>query len=133
MLSFTLLGQMQITLDGKPVTKFRSQKEAALLCYLAHTGQPCAREFLADFLWESKSTKQSLANLRTALARLKKQVGDDVLVITRKTVALALENIEPVDSVVLEQTLNKVGPIDTAEKATTLQKRAQSISRRLFG
>ncbi|MEI2609215.1 MAG: hypothetical protein V9G20_11360 [Candidatus Promineifilaceae bacterium] len=85
MLSFSLLGQVVLSLDGVPLSQFRSQKEAALLIYLAHTGQTHSRDFLADLLWESRSTKQSLSNLRTILSRLRKQVGDGLL-ITQKTV-----------------------------------------------
>ena len=72
MLEISLLGEIVIRLDGEPVTHFRSQKEIALLAYLAHTGQTHGREALADLLWEARSTKQSLSNLRTALARLHK-------------------------------------------------------------
>ncbi|MCP5099494.1 MAG: tetratricopeptide repeat protein [Chloroflexi bacterium] len=120
MLSFTLLGQTVLSKNGVPLTQFRSQKEAALLIYLAHTKQSHQRGFLADLLWESSSTKQALTNLRTVLARLRKQVGD-ALLITRTSVSLTQENQQQVDSVILLQTLATVGQIDTAEKATTLQ------------
>ena len=120
MLSFTLLRQVVLSQDGVPLSKFRSQKEAALLIYLAHTNQPHPREFLAELLWESSSTKQSLANLRTALSRLRKQVGQALLV-TRKTVALAPEHVEFVDTAVLLQTITTSGQIDSPATATTLQ------------
>jgi DNA-binding SARP family transcriptional activator/predicted ATPase len=120
MLSFTLLGPVVLSKNGVPVTQFRSQKEAALLIYLAQTGQAHPRDFIADLLWESSSTSQALSNLRTALTRLRKQVGDGLRV-TRKTVALAAGNLTQVDSVSLLQRLAAVGQIDTAEKAATLQ------------
>ncbi|MCP4417122.1 MAG: hypothetical protein GY805_10895, partial [Chloroflexi bacterium] len=87
MLNISLLGEIVIRLHGEPLTRFRSQKEAALLAYLAYTGQTHNREALADLLWEASSTKQSLSNLRTVLARLRKQVGE-YLIVTRKTVAV---------------------------------------------
>ncbi len=120
MLSFTLLGQTVLSKNGVPLAQFRSQKEAALLIYLAQTRQSHQRDFLAELLWESSSTKQSLTNLRTALSRLRKQVGDALLV-TRKTVELTPENQQQVDSVILLQALTGMGQIDTAEKATTLK------------
>jgi DNA-binding SARP family transcriptional activator len=83
MLETSLLGGIMIRLNGTPITQFRSQKEIALLAYLAHTGQAHNREALADLLWEARSTKQSLSNLRTTLARLRKQVGE-YLIITQK-------------------------------------------------
>ncbi|MBP8000837.1 MAG: tetratricopeptide repeat protein [Chloroflexi bacterium] len=119
MLSFSLLGQVVLSLDGVPLSQFRSQKEAALLIYLAHTGQTHSRDFLADLLWESRSTKQSLSNLRTILSRLRKQVGDELL-ITQKTVSLTTENQQDVDSLRLVQTLTNLGPVDSDAAATAL-------------
>ena len=121
MLSFTFLGQTVLSKNGTPLRKFRSQKEAALLIYLAHTGQTQQREFMAELLWDTHSTKQALTNLRTALTRLRKQV-DEALVVTRKTLALAEESQKQVDSVYLLQTLAEVGEIDTAVKAQAVQK-----------
>lgn len=121
MLSFTLLGQTILSKNGVPLAKFRSQKEAALLIYLAQTGQAHQRDFLAELLWESSSTKQSLTNLRTALSRLRKQV-DDSLLVTRTTVALTPENQQQVDSVILIKTLKSIEQLDSAETAAALQK-----------
>jgi DNA-binding SARP family transcriptional activator/predicted ATPase len=100
MLEISLLGEINIRLDGQPITRFRSQKELALLLFLAHSGQTHNRETLADLLWEAgaRSTKQSLSNLRTALARLRKQVGDH-LIITRKTVAVTPAVHEQTDTI----------------------------------
>lgn len=120
MLRFSLLGQVVLSKDGVPLSRFRSRKEAALLIYLAHSGQPQQRDFLADLLWESHSTQQSLTNLRTVLARLRKQV-DDELIVTQTAVALAPESRQQVDSVRLMQTLAAIGKVDSAEKAATLQ------------
>ena len=108
MLEISLLGEIIIRLDGEPLTRFRSQKEIALLAYLAHTGQTHNREALADLLWEARSTKQSLSNLRTALARLRKQVGDH-LVVTRKTVAVTPAVHELTDSVRFQKMLAGTG------------------------
>lgn len=78
MLSFTFLGQTVLYKNGAPLSNFRSQKEAALLIYLTHSGQTQQREFLAELLWDSSSTKQALSNLRTVLTRLRKQVNSDL-------------------------------------------------------
>lgn len=121
MLSFTLLGQVVLAQNGVPLRRFRSQKEAALLIYLAHTRQTYPRDFMADLLWNASTTKQALSNLRTVLARLRKQVGD-ALIITRKTVALAPEALQQVDSANLLEALANVGEIDSAMQADALQK-----------
>lgn len=120
MLSFSLLGQVVLSQDGVPLTQFRSQKEAALLIYLAHTRHTQSRDFLADLLWDSRSTKQSLSNLRTILTRLRKQVGD-ALLITQKSVALTVENQQIVDSLLLVQTLAKFGQVGSDAAAAALQ------------
>lgn len=120
MLSFTLLGSVALFKNGQPVSPFRSQKEAALLIYLAQTGRPHSREFIAELLWEGRSTKQALSNLRTVLARLRKQV-DDELVVSRQSLTLAPESQQQVDSVILLTTLTKVGRVDSVAEASTLQ------------
>ncbi|MCA9948360.1 MAG: tetratricopeptide repeat protein [Anaerolineales bacterium] len=121
MLKFTLLGQVLLVKNGQPLSRFRSQKEAALLIYLAQTGETHPREFIAELLWDGRTTQQSLSNLRTVLTRLRKRVGD-ALLITRKSLALAPESRQQVDSVILLQTLAELGQIDTPAKAGTLQK-----------
>ncbi len=108
MLEITLLGEIAILLDGEPGTHIRGQKEIALLAYLAHTGQTYGREMLADLLWEARSTKQSLSNLRTALARLRKQVGDQ-LIVTRSNVSLPPDVHEQTDSVRMQAMLAGAG------------------------
>lgn len=104
MLEICLLGGITIRLNGELITQFRSQTEIALLAYLAHSGKTHNREALADLLWEARSTKQSQSNLRTVLARLRKRVGDQ-LVVTRKTVSLLHSVHEQTDSVRLQAIL----------------------------
>ena len=118
MLSFTLLGHAELLLNGEPLRRFRSQKELALLCYLAHTGQAHRRDLIADLLWESDSSKQALSNLRTVLARVQQQVGDDLLVAPR-SLELAPESRNDVDSRRLLETLASVGAISSPAAANT--------------
>jgi DNA-binding SARP family transcriptional activator/predicted ATPase len=120
MLAFTLLDHVEVSKDGEPLSHFRSQKEIALLIYLAQTGDIHSREFLAELLWENSNKKQALTNLRTTLARLRKQIGE-ALVVTRQTLALAPECRQQVDSVVLLQTLSRIRQVDSPKKATALQ------------
>lgn len=120
MLSLTLLGPLTIARDGRPLTGFRSQTEIALLVYLAHTGQTHSREALGDLLWEARSTSQSLSNLRTALARLRKVVGDELL-ITRKSLAIRPEAIRATDSVRLAAALQTIGTPQTPEDVAQLR------------
>ncbi|MCB9138214.1 MAG: tetratricopeptide repeat protein [Caldilineaceae bacterium] len=120
MLSFTLLGEASLYKGDRPLNQFRSQKEAALLIYLAHTGQTHRRDFIAELLWEDRPRQQALTNLRTLLTRLRKQVGD-ALVITRQTIALTVENRQAVDSSLLLAELAKIRQVNAAETAIHLQ------------
>jgi adenylate cyclase len=91
-LSVQLLGPFQVTLDGEPVTGLRSDKVRALLAYLAtEASSPQRREKLAGLLWHDWPEPAARANLRQALANLRRSIGDHrakppFLHITRKTI-----------------------------------------------
>ena len=108
MLEVTLLGRVAVQLDGKPISRFRSQAEIALLAYLSHSGQAHNREELADLLWEADSTERALSNLRTVLTRLRKRSGDH-LIVTRKTIAVAPTVPQKTDSARFQSLLAGVG------------------------
>ncbi|MFN2217102.1 MAG: regulator, partial [Anaerolineae bacterium] len=75
-LSIRLLGPLQVTLDGEPVTGFESDKVRALLAYLAvEQGAPQRREKLAGMLWPDWPERSARTNLRRALANLRKALG----------------------------------------------------------
>ena len=63
-------------------------------------------------------------SLRTALARLREQVGNE-LQVSRKTLTLAPQSQQQsqpqVDSVILLQTLANIGTVDAPAKVSTLQ------------
>ncbi|HLF25845.1 MAG TPA: tetratricopeptide repeat protein [Anaerolineae bacterium] len=76
-LSLHLLGPYQVTLDGQPVTEFRSDKVRALLAYLAlEADRPHRREALAGLLWPEVPDQTARNNLRLALHRLRQAIGD---------------------------------------------------------
>ena len=78
-LQLSLLGKLQISLDGAPVRGFASAKAQALLCYLAVTGRPHERESLAALFWGDVPETEARASLRTVLANLRKLVGAQIL------------------------------------------------------
>lgn len=112
-LSISLLGPMQVRLAGKPITTFESNRVRALLAYLAvEVMQPHHRQKLATLLWPDWPDAAARKNLRSALANLRKAIGDaqadpPFLLITRETiqfnpvshcqldVALLLQTTEP--------------------------------------
>jgi len=90
-LSLSLLGPFQVTLDGQPVTGFKSNKVRALLAYLAmEADRPHRREVLAGLLWPEWPDRDALSNLRYALYNLRQVISDRTaeppfLLITRNT------------------------------------------------
>lgn len=84
-LEIHLFGTVQVLQNGQLVTDFASRKAEALLAYLLLNPQPHPRDTLADLLWDDRTQKQALGNLRVLLSNLRK-VLPDVLLITRQTV-----------------------------------------------
>ncbi len=89
-LRLALLGELQITRGGAPLSGFVSNKAQALLCYLAVTGRMYQRPALAGLLWGHMPEDKASASLRVALSNLRKLVGPHLLT-TRQTAALDRE------------------------------------------
>ena len=77
MLEVRLLGQFDVRLDGQPV-EIPSRPAQSLLAYLMlHAGRFQRREKLAGLLWPEASERNARSNLRHALWRLRKAVGEN--------------------------------------------------------
>jgi predicted ATPase/DNA-binding SARP family transcriptional activator len=91
-LSLSVLGMLQVSLDGRPVVGFESNKTRALLAYLAvEAERPHSRDELAELLWPNQSDQVARNNLRQTLANLRHAIGDRTvdpafLFVTRETV-----------------------------------------------
>jgi len=71
-LTISLFGSFQVTLQGKPLTDFRSNKGRALLAYLVMAKQkPVARTTLTDLLWQNYQPNSARTNLRQVLSNLR--------------------------------------------------------------
>ena len=76
-LSLSFLGPFQVTRDGQPITGFESSRVRALLAYLAvEADRPHSRESLVGLLWPDWPQPSATANLRQALANLRRAIGD---------------------------------------------------------
>ena len=90
-LSLSLLGSFEVAQDGQSVTGFKSNKERALLVYLAvEADRSHRREVLAGLLWPDWPDRDALNNLRYTLSDLRRVIGDHkaeppFLLITRDT------------------------------------------------
>ncbi len=85
-LSLQVLGCPRLLHGGRRL-EFRRRRSLALLCYLAVTRRPHARESLAALLAGESGETRARQHLRTALSEVRALVGDYVLV-TRDSVAL---------------------------------------------
>ena len=76
----SLLGSFQLSGAKGPIT-LGSKKLCGLMALLACAGTtPYSREKLVNLLWGSHFEAQARQNLRQALARLRRMLGDDVFV-----------------------------------------------------
>ncbi len=103
-LCVTTLGSFVIELNGEPLTDLKTRTAEALLVYLIFNKRPIQREILADFFWDERSQQQAAANFRAVLSRLRRHLGD-YLLITRQTVGF--DHDQPVwfDAHILEEGL----------------------------
>jgi predicted ATPase/DNA-binding SARP family transcriptional activator len=78
-LLLSVLGPLQATLDGQPVTGFESNKVRAMLAFLAvEAHRPHSRDALIGLLWPEQPNQVARNNLRQALANLRQAIGDRI-------------------------------------------------------
>ena len=95
-LRIQLLGPLLIQdKEGSLSEMMKWSKGCALLAYLIITEQTQSREMLADLLWDSSSTAQSLQNLRKLLSRMRKWVPE--LEVIRKQVFYPTDTAVSID------------------------------------
>src|SRR5947209_6935472 len=90
-----LMGGLTIRVGDRDVRRFRIQKSAALLAYLAlHLKQNQGREELMELLWPGSESDKSRKGLRNALLMLRHQLdptdgkGEPVILATNTHVQL---------------------------------------------
>jgi len=114
-LDVRLFGPFQVTLDGKPITGFRSDKVRALLAFLfTERAGPHRREKLAGMLWPDWPESSARANLRRALANLRSAISDHdstppFLAVTPQTIAFNTASDAWVDVVAFADLVSRGG------------------------
>ena len=74
-LSVSLLGPFEASLDDRPLHKFRTSKVQALLIYLATEASVVhRRDALMALLWPGLPQKSAQVNLRQTLYRLRQAI-----------------------------------------------------------
>ena len=93
-LALSLLGAIEASLDGKPVSGMQTDKVRGLLIYLAvERGRAHRRQALAGLFWPDFPEEGARANLRQALANLRQVLGEEqneppFLLVERETLRL---------------------------------------------
>ncbi|MEM7797794.1 MAG: BTAD domain-containing putative transcriptional regulator [Chloroflexota bacterium] len=90
-LNLYTFGGVRFEKDGQSLANLDGRKVEALFIYLVANPRPHPRELLADLLWDDRSQKASMSNLRRELSGLRQQVGEYVD-ISRQAVALQAES-----------------------------------------
>lgn len=85
-LQVSVMGRLQLRIDGALFEGTLSAKAQALLCYLAVTGRPHSRAALANLLWCDMPEADSRRNLRGVLAKLR-PFFHHYLIISHKSLA----------------------------------------------
>lgn len=117
-LRLTLLGETRLELGGERLAL--PTKPLALLCYLAVARRRVSREALLELFWEAPSGEDASANLRVALSKLRKALGEH-LEIEREAVALRPEAPLWLDSARFAELARSPGGEDAAlEEAAAL-------------
>lgn len=128
LLALKCLGGLIIEIDGRPVTRLVSQKAEVLLVYLACHPRPHSRELLATMLWDDRTQKQALSNLRTLLTSLRRHLKP-YLSITRQTVSINKEADTWVDAVSFEQSVGLLPDGENAKETIALLEEALTLYR----
>ncbi len=125
-LELALFANIDIRLDGLPVTDFNSTKAQALLCYLAVTGQAHSRSALAGLLWGDMSEGKARSNLSQALSTFRRLFGHH-LTITRQMVAFNPDSDYWLDTEAFEVYVNRASngaQVESLRKAVELYRGA---------
>jgi DNA-binding SARP family transcriptional activator len=129
LLDIRSLGEVAVVQGGDRVPVFVTQKEIALLIYLACTRRPHTREALAELLWDDRPHEQAAANLRTTISRLRRHLAP-YLVVTRKTVAFDVGSPHTLDTALLKSHLD-TAQADPAPGGAALQAATAQLDRAL--
>ena len=130
-LAMSFLGAFEVLLNGVPITDFESNKDRALLAYLAvESERPHPREKLATLFWPQQTDKKARGNLRHSLSKLRKLIGDrgvdgegvpdKFLLVSRQTIQFNQDSDSWLDVVEFNELLGSNESVGQIEEAVSL-------------
>ena len=96
-LDFRILGPFEVVRDGEPVELPAGKPRALLALLLLHAGEVVSVDRLVDKLWGESPPPTAAKNVQGYVARLRRALGDDVLVTHAPGYALRVD-LEQVDA-----------------------------------
>lgn len=133
-LSISLLGPMQVSLNQRIVSTFKTVKVRALLAYLAvEATEVQERAELASMLWPSLSDKAARNNLRQSLFRLRQAVQDrgsgaSFLDLSRHTVQFNEESSYWLDVSLFKQLVHQSRTLMASDEEKGIQQLIQAVN-----
>ena len=124
-LKISVLGPLQVTAGKAIHNNFESNKVRALFAYLVvEMNRPHSRESLAEMFWSETSTRSALANLRYALADLRKVIGDgeadpSFLLVSRESLQFNAGSSYDLDAIKFKERIES-NNIETLKQAIAL-------------
>ncbi|UCF60949.1 MAG: hypothetical protein JSV37_14505, partial [Anaerolineaceae bacterium] len=120
MLKTRLLGEFDVRVDGQPV-EIPSRPAQSLLAYLILNPETKhRREKLAGLLWPDSEEANARSNLRHALWRLRKAIGDEFFAADKVTISFkALEDCE-IDVYCLDDEALETGTLEDLISAVSV-------------
>ncbi|MBN1261784.1 MAG: winged helix-turn-helix domain-containing protein [Anaerolineae bacterium] len=113
-LIINILGPLELTLKGHPVTVVTATAARALLAYtVLHAGKALTRESLADMFWPDQPRDKALHSMRQALTQLRRGLDNETasppfLEITRDTVQFDPHSEYACDVLTFDQIVKQV-------------------------
>jgi DNA-binding SARP family transcriptional activator len=120
MLETRLLGEFDVRVDGQPV-EIPSRPAQSLLAYLVLNPETKhRREKLAGLLWPDSEEANARSNLRHALWRLRKAIGDEYFVADKVTIAFKALDDSEIDVYCLDDGALELGVLEELIKAASV-------------
>ena len=103
MLEVRLLGQFEVRLNGEPV-ELPSRPAQSLLAYLIlRAGTSHRREKIAGLIWPDSDESNARSNLRHALWRIRKAIGEGYLVADKLSITFDVASEHWLDASIAEK------------------------------
>jgi DNA-binding SARP family transcriptional activator len=118
-MEFRVLGPLEVRRDGRSLELHGSKRRAVLAIFVMHANEVVRTDRLIDELWGEDPPANASAALHNHVSRLRKDLGDDVLV-TKPWGYVLRTNPEGIDVRRFERLVTEAKPLAANERAAKL-------------